>query len=472
MKEAEPNPEAKAVEPAPEAKIKTPSDLTPQLIKRVHEFYEEIGREEVRAILALEKTEQKIPRDENKAEPKPEAKSEVPAEPKSEVKPAEPKSEVKATEPTTDTKAAKPKLEVRNKIIFTLSIVGVVAALVAAYLFGMQRKAQPPVFKPVSSPYESAIYANGIIESDQSSGENINIFPEVAGSILKVLVREGQQVPAGTPLFTIDDSVQRPTTEQLRLQSEAALALLNELKAEPRMETLAIAVAQVGLAESNLKVAQDQYNKDRASYDIDPKSISKDVLDTAEDAVIQAAAALDVARKQYELTKAGAWSYDIVNQQKQYDALKQSYKAANALLQKFTVKAPINGVVLAVNATAGSYQSSQGSYDPYTELFDPSVIMGPPQDHLAVRCFVDEILVSQLPSSWHIHAQMSIRGSYTNKVPLEFVRVQPYVSPKIELSNERQEQVDLRVLPVIFRFEKKDVPVYPGQLVDVYIGSQ
>jgi hypothetical protein len=65
---------------------------------------------------------------------------------------------------------------------------------------------------------------------------------------------------------------------------------------------------------------------------------------------------------------------------------------------------------------------------------------------------------------------MSIRGTDINKVPLEFVRVQPYVSPKIELSNERQEQVDLRVLPVIFRFEKKDAPVYPGQLVDVYIG--
>ena len=41
------------------------------------------------------------------------------------------------------------------------------------------------------------------------------------------------------------------------------------------------------------------------------------------------------------------------------------------------------------------------------------------------------------------------------KVPLEFIRVQPYISPKIELSNQRQEQVDLRVLPVVFRFEKK-----------------
>jgi HlyD family secretion protein len=217
------------------------------------------------------------------------------------------------------------------------------------------------VFKPVSNPYDSAIYANGIIESDQSSGENINIFPEVSGPITKVLAHEGQQVILGTPLFTIDDSVQRATTEQLRLQSEAALALLDELKAQPRPETLAIAVAQVGLAESNLKEARDQYDKDRASYDSDPKSISKIVLDTAEDAANQAAAGLDVARKQYDLTKAGAWSFDITNQQKQYEALKQSYQSANALLVKYSVKAPVDGVVLAVNAALGSYVSSQGA---------------------------------------------------------------------------------------------------------------
>ena len=359
------------------------------------------------------------PQPEVKAEPKPEVK----AEPKTEVKP-EPKPEAKAeskpkaeaegkpehtpetkAESKPETKAAAPKTEVRNKIIFALSIIGVLAALVAAYLFGIERKAQPPVFKPVSSPYDSAIYANGIIESDQSSGANINIYPEVSGPITQVPVREGQQVSAGTLLFTIDDSVPR---------------------------------ANVELAESNLKAARDQYDKRRASYDIDPRSISKDVLDTAEDAVNQAAATL---------------------------------KVANALLQKYSVKAPLDGVVLALNATAGSYVSSQGAYDTYTELFDPLVVMGAPQDYLAVRCYVDEILVSRLPSHWHIRAQMSIRGTDI-KVPLEFVRVQPYVSPKIELSNQRQEKVDLRVLPVIFRFEKKDAPVYPGQLVDVYIGQQ
>jgi HlyD family secretion protein len=411
------------------------------------------------------------------AEPMTEAKAAAPnaeakaAELKPEAKAAEPMTEAKAAAPNAEAKAAKPKPEFRNRIIFGLAILGFLAALVAAYLFGIERKAQPPAFAPVSSPFESAIYANGIIESDQSSGSNINAYPEVSGPITQVFVHEGQLVSAGTPLLAIDDSIQKAITEQLRLQAEASLALLNELKAQPRAETLAIAAAQAVLAESNLKVARDQYDKDQASYDIDPKSISKDVLDTAKDAVKQAAAGLDVARKQYELTKAGAWSYDIVNQEKLYQALRQAYEAANALLLKYSVKAQVDGVVLAVNATVGSYVSSQGAYNAYTQGLDPLVVMSAPQDYLAVRCYVDEILVSRLPSKWHIVAQMLVRGTDT-KVPLEFVRVQPYVSPKIELSNERQEQVDLRVLPVIFRFPKQDAPVYPGQLVDVFIGHK
>lgn len=398
------------------------------------------------------------------AEPKPSA---IAAKP--DARSPEPKAE--ANVPTSPAKASKPKREFRNTIIFILTILGVLAALVAAYIFGMERPAQPPVFTPVSSPYASAIYANGMIESDQPSGANINIFPEVSGPITKVFVQEGQTVTAGTVLFTIDDSVQRATTEQLRSQSEAALTLLNELKAQPRPETLAVAKVQVDLADSNLKAAQDPYDKDLASYGLDPQSISKGVLDTAKDTVDQAASALAVARKQYDLAKAGAWSYDIDNQEKQYEAANQAYQAANQLLKKYSFKAPVDGIVLTVNVAVGGYVSPQGDFDTYTELFDPLVVMGQPQDYLDVRCYVDEILVSRLPSHWHMTAQMQITGTDI-KVPLEFVRVQPYVSPKIELSNEKQEQVDLRVLPVIFRFEKKDYPVYPGQMVDVYIGQQ
>jgi len=97
--------------------------------------------------------------------------------------------------------------------------------------------------------------------------------------------------------------------------------------------------------------------------------------------------------------------------------------------------------------------------------------MGSSKGTLGVRVYVDEILIPRLPPRDKMKAQMFIRGTNT-KIPLEFVRVQPYVSPKIELSNQRQEKVDVRVLPVIFRFTPiPGVEVFPGELVDVYIGQ-
>jgi H+-transporting ATPase len=62
----EPKPEAKTeskpeakTEPIPEGKDKSPSDLTPQLVKRVHELYEDLGRKEVREVEEWEKAKRK-----------------------------------------------------------------------------------------------------------------------------------------------------------------------------------------------------------------------------------------------------------------------------------------------------------------------------------------------------------------------------------------------------------------------------
>lgn len=359
----------------------------------------------------------------------------------------------------------------RNRLLLALSILGIVAGLVSAYLYGVERKPKPPVFNPASNPYAQGIYANGIVESYQTHGENINIYPEVAGTVAKILVAEGQRVEQGTPLLALDDSVQRATVEQQKSQAQAALALLEELKAQPRKENLEVARAQVALAGANLKTAQDQLDKQRRSYDLDPKSVSKDTLDSAENAVKVARANLAVAQRQYDLTRAGAWVYDVRSQERQYAALANAYAASSNLLAKYTLKAPIDGTVLSINAAVGSYVSPQGSYDTYTQGMNPIISMGSTGDYLSVRCYIDEILLHRLPEGEQMKAQMSIRGTDVH-LPLEYVRTQPYVSPKIELSDQRSERVDVRVLPVIFRFKPpKEVQVYPGQLVDVYIGE-
>src|SRR5208282_1494282 len=130
--------------------------------------------------------------------------------------------------------------EMRNKVIFILAIIGLVAGLVSAYIFGIEKKPPTPAFNPASNPYGKGIYANGIIESYQTSGENINIYPEVPGTVTNIPVAEGQSVRRGMPLIMIEDSVQRATVAQQKSQAEAALALLEELKAQPRKETLEV----------------------------------------------------------------------------------------------------------------------------------------------------------------------------------------------------------------------------------------
>jgi HlyD family secretion protein len=361
---------------------------------------------------------------------------------------------------------------VRNKILFSLAIIGLIAGLVSAYILGKQKKPQPPVFTPASNPYEKGIYANGIIESYQTNGVNINIYPEVSGVITKILGSEGETVQKGEPLLMLDDSVQRAVVEQQKSQAEAALALLMELKAEPRRENLEIAKAQVDSASASLKSAQDSYDKQMKSYELDPGSISRDVLDTSENTMKLARANLEVARRQYELTKAGAWIYEIKNQESQYNSFKSSFQASNALLAKYIIKAPVDGTILSMNTAVGSYVSGQGTYDTYTQGLSPLLVMGSSQTYLGVRCYIDEILVPRLPQASRMSARMLVRGTNIS-IPLEFVRVQPYVTPKIQLSNQRTEKVDVRTLPVIFRFVKpKNIDIYPGQLVDVYVGEK
>jgi H+-transporting ATPase len=62
----QPKPEAKADGPKPEAKGKPQPDVSPQLVKRVHEVYEQLGREDVQTVQNFEKAEPELKNNESK----------------------------------------------------------------------------------------------------------------------------------------------------------------------------------------------------------------------------------------------------------------------------------------------------------------------------------------------------------------------------------------------------------------------
>jgi len=91
--------------------------------------------------------------------------------------------------------------------------------------------------------------------------------------------------------------------DQLRSQADAAQAMLEELRAQPRKENLEVATAQVEMAKASLKTASDTLAKQEASYKLDPQSVSKDTLDNAINAEKVARANLEVVNRQYDLTR-------------------------------------------------------------------------------------------------------------------------------------------------------------------------
>jgi hypothetical protein len=62
-----------------------------------------------------------------------------------------------------------------------------------------------------------------------------------------------------------------------------------------------------------------------------------------------------------------------------------------------------------------------------------------------------------------------LRGNTELSVPIQFVRFEPYVLPKRSLTGGSSERVDTRVLQVVYSFSPKELPVFVGQLMDVFI---
>ena len=90
---------------------------------------------------------------------------------------------------------------------------------------------------------------------------------------------------------------------------------------------------------------------------------------------------------------------------------------------------------------------------------------------LHVRADVDEQNAMDVVSG--LDATFSLKSDSSRKFKVQFVRIKPYVIPKVSLTGASTERVDTRVLQVIYKLDKpKDQNLYVGQQVDVFIARK
>ena len=341
--------------------------------------------------------------------------------------------------------------------MFTRLMLPLIGALALGFaVFSSQRlmprvTASAPPAAPPAASYGRQLGAVGLVEA---ASENVAVSLPVPGLVTRVMVKAGDQVQKGQLLFSLDG---RDLESELKLRQanlELAQSKLVRLEAAPRIEELPNLEARVTEAKAQLEDARTQMRlidavKDKRAIKIEEYERRKRAVDSAEARVSQAEASL-------KLLQAGTWKPDL--DVARLEVTQAQVERIRTDLERLEVRAPMTGVILQCKVRPGEYAQAGTLPQPLMLLGDIG--------HLNVRAQIDE------KDAWRFErgaaAKGSVRGETSHSYDLRFVRVEPYVIPKKNLTGESTERIDTRVLETIYALPK-NVAVYPGQQMDVAI---
>lgn len=298
------------------------------------------------------------------------------------------------------------------------ALLGVIAIVLVSRTQAERQMAPPgdPPVMPPQKPFVEAVAATGILEA---LSENVAIGVPLPGLVTEVFVKVNDTVKKDQPLLKLDDRDLR--AEQLSIQAEQEISR-----------------AQIAVSEAQLAKLEGQLT--RLSSVTDSRAVSREDLENRKQ---------DVSVSQAQLAAAKA----------QLAASETSLKRIDLLIERLTVRAPRDGTIIQVNSRAGEYAATS----PKT----PAMILGD-TGKLQVRADIDEQNATRIRQGQKAYGYL--KGDPTVTFPLEFIRVEPYVIPKVSLTGSSTERVDTRVLQVIYSLARPtDPPLYVGQQVDVFI---
>jgi multidrug efflux pump subunit AcrA (membrane-fusion protein) len=319
---------------------------------------------------------------------------------------------------------------IRKYVLPLLAATGLAVAIAMVILGNRTASVAQPVVQPTKAPFTSYIFGPGIVEA---STENIAIGTPVSGIVTAVYVKWGDRVKSGAPLFKVD-------TRDLEAQILPANAKVKEVEAQ-----LLPATAKVNEAEATLAKAE---NRLRVGEGLEPGvSISVE----------------EMANRRFDI---GIDKAILASTEAQVGQIKAQVASAKAQVEQIqreselrTIRAPISGRILQMKTRLGEYAQSG-------VLSTPLMLLGD-DTRLHVRVDIDE------NDAWRFQpcesAMASVRGNPEIQTPLQYVRTDPDVIPKVTLTGDTTQRTDTRVLQVLYSFDPASLRLYVGQLMDVFI---
>ncbi|MDX1974777.1 MAG: efflux RND transporter periplasmic adaptor subunit [Rickettsiales bacterium] len=302
-----------------------------------------------------------------------------------------------------------------------VAAVGIVGALIFTFTLGNPKAPEPNQLNlPPSTPYAQAVSGTGLVEA---GSRNIAVGAFLSGIVTEIRVTEGESVKQGDILFVVDKRS---------------------------------AEAEVAVKEKDVASAEALLNVGKATFEDEDAQLKRLMS-------LQAGQAVSVEQQQRQLFATRRARAQLDQAIASLDSAKASLGYAKVTLEKHSVRAPVDGEILKIQTRAGEYvNANQGNVAP--------ILMGSVAP-LHLRVLIDE------NDLWRFNqkaeATAFLRSNKERQYSLTFVRIEPYVQPKKDLSGDTREQVDTRVMEVIYAITPvENAPLYVGQQLDVFINAE
>src|SRR5256885_209014 len=287
--------------------------------------------------------------------------------------------------------------------------------------FGLSGGAALPVRTVMAQPIAGGAANASVLDATGYVGarREATVSAQITGTLIEVLIEEGDHVKLGQVLGRLEDTAQRAALAQAQAQLKSARALLVQYEAQLRQ------------SERDVKRAEDL---------VERKLVSQQAVEQARTQVETGTAQVQGQRKQIELAAAAV-------------------RSAQVQLGYCTVRAPFTGVVIAKAAQVGEIVSPLSAGGGFTRTGIGTIV---DMDSLEVEVDVNEAYINRVQPG---QAVDSVLNAYPDwKIPSHVIAIIPTAdrskaTVKVRIAHEVK---DPRLVPVLgdrvsFLEEKKPV---------------
>jgi HlyD family secretion protein len=290
----------------------------------------------------------------------------------------------------------------------------------------------------------------GLIEP--RSGE-IRVATRESGTLVRVLIAEGDTVTRGQPLFELDAEAERTALATAEAEVQAAREEVNRAKSGAKNDDLEAMVADTSAAEARLRLSETKLKRTEDLWRAEAVAGEEvDQLRTQLEIDRESKRALESRLK----SARGGKPQDVLVQERRLEVAIARRSEAETRLERRTVRAPIAGTLLQLRFREGDYYSAeQGAL---ALLADTT--------RLLARIDIDERDVALVAVG--APASVVIPSDPSHALPGTVLRVGQRMGRKNVRTDDPVERIDTKILEVEIELAQTE-GLRPGLRVTGYI---